>query len=145
MERPQDYETLKTLDISNKGLIELPSWVSQCHNLKELDCSYNKITKIQNLPPTLEILVCSRNKITYLDNLPQTLKILFCSNNYITQLDNLPPTLIILWCNNNKITRIGYVPTTLEFLACSNNSFKYNFKPTLENIRNYNNQNKLSK
>jgi len=41
MERPQDYETLTTLDISNKGLTELPSWVSQCHNLKELNCSWN--------------------------------------------------------------------------------------------------------
>ena len=41
MKRPQDYETLTTLDISNKGLTELPSWVSQCHNLKELNCSWN--------------------------------------------------------------------------------------------------------
>ena len=85
MERPEDYETLTILDISNKGLIELPSWVSQCHNLKELNCS----------------------------------------NNQITQIDNLP--------------------VTLKELNCSNNPLKYDFEPTLENIRNYNNQNNQNK
>ena len=83
MERPQDYETLTMLYISNEGLIELPSWVSQCHNLKELNCDYNKIT--------------------ILDNLPELLK----------------------------------------DLECNNNPLKYVFKPTIENIRKYNNENKL--
>ena len=77
MERPQDYETLTTLDISNKELTELPSWISECHNLKELNCSRNKITHLKNLPQTLEILECEVNRITHLNNLIPILKI-FC-------------------------------------------------------------------
>jgi hypothetical protein len=30
------------------------------------------------------------------------------------------------------------LPTTLKELQCDNNPFTYKFKPTLENIRNYN-------
>jgi len=120
MKRPQDYETLTTLDISHKNLIKLPSWVSQCYNLKELNCFNNKITKIQNLPPALEILMCSINKITYLDNLPLTLKELSCENNEIANLDNLP--------------------SELHKLCCILNPFKYEFEATLKNIKYYNNK-----
>ena len=81
MERPEDYESITTLDISSKNLTELPSWVSECKNLEYLNCSWNKIT----------------------------------------QLDNLPITLKELYCINNPL--------------------KYNFKPTIKNIRYYNNQN----
>ena len=101
MERPHDYESLTTLDISKKKLIELPSWVSECKKLEILDCSRNNITQLDNLPKTLITLVCCNNSITQLDNLPQTLK----------------------------------------FLECYKNPFKYDFKPTLKNIRNYINQN----
>ena len=65
MERPEDYESVSKLDISNKGLIELPSWVSQCHNLKELYCKNNKITKLDNLPKTLKELICYNNLLKY--------------------------------------------------------------------------------
>jgi Leucine-rich repeat (LRR) protein len=41
-----------------------------------LDCSGNKITNLDNLPPNLQELDCSNNKITNLDNLPNSLKIL---------------------------------------------------------------------
>ena len=101
MERPYDYELITELNISCKRLIELPSWVSECKNLEKINCDYNKITHIDNLPPNL--------------------KVLYCSNNYITHLDNLPQTL--------------------KKLICSNNPLKYDFEPTLENIRNYINQN----
>jgi len=103
MDRPQDYETLTILDISCMELTELPFWISECKKLKILNCGYNKLTQI--------------------DNLPQTLKELYYNNNKITQLDNLPETVNSLWCTQNP--------------------FKYEFDPTLENIKNYNNQNKL--
>ena len=81
MERPDDYEAITTLDISDKKLKELPSWVSECKNLEILDCSRNNITHLDNLPPNLKKLYCHDNKITHLDNLPQRLKELECSNN----------------------------------------------------------------
>ena len=102
MDRPEDYDSLTTLDISCRRLIELPFWVSECKNLKELNCESNIFTQ--------------------LDNLPQKLKGLNCSKNSIIQLDKLPDTLETLYCYNNPL--------------------KYDFEPTLENIRNYINQNK---
>jgi len=40
MERPDDYDTITTLDISCKGLTELPSWINDCKRLEKLNCSY---------------------------------------------------------------------------------------------------------
>ena len=105
MERPYDYESITTLDISKKKLKELPSWVSECKKLEILNCNYNKITHLYNLPQKLKELNCSYNNITHLDNLPQT----------------------------------------LDLIDCSNNPLKYDFVPTLENIRKYNNQNNQNK
>lgn len=92
-----DYENITELDLSNKGLVELPD-LSKYINLKTLNCYRNKITTLDNLPPGLKRLLCSHNKLI--------------------ALDNLQPGLRILECNNNPLI--------------------YNFKPTLENIRNYN-------
>ena len=64
MNIPVDYESLTTLDISNKNLEELPSWVSECKKLENLNCSFNKITLLNNLPQTLNELYCNNNKIT---------------------------------------------------------------------------------
>ena len=61
------------------------------------------------------------------------LKVLDCRDNKLTSLDNLP---------NSQLA--GYedkplgLPPKLEFLNCGDNPLKYDFEPTLENIRNYN-------
>ena len=125
MERPDDYESITTLNISHKNLTELPSWISECKNLKILDCSWNNIM--------------------HLSNLPQTLENLFCWYNNITQINNLPPTLVKLYCSHNHITQLDNLPELLEELKCHNNPLEYEFEPTLENIRYYNNQNNQNK
>ena len=102
MERPHDYESLTTLDISNKKLKELPSWVSECKKLEILDCSRNNISSLDNLPPGLKELDCSCNQITSLDNLQLRLKVLYCCGNQITSLDYLPPELIQFRCDNEE-------------------------------------------
>ncbi len=43
MERPPNYKSITELYISQEKLTELPSWVSECKNLKELDCSWNEL------------------------------------------------------------------------------------------------------
>ena len=59
MNRPEDYESITTLDISFKNLTELPSWVSECKNLKSLYYYNNFITQLDNLPKKkLKILNC---------------------------------------------------------------------------------------
>ena len=66
------------------------------------------------------------------------LKILYCYGNQLTSLDNLPPNLKYLNCNGNQLTSLDNLPPKLEVLECWNNPLKYDFEPTLENIRNYN-------
>ena len=71
---------VETLDLSDRGLTELPD-LSFYKNLKILNCSVNLIKHLYNLPNTLEYLDCSDNKITQLDYLPITLKTLICAGN----------------------------------------------------------------
>jgi len=79
------------------------------YNITKLNISNKGLTKLTKLPDdidkytNLKILYCRENKITSLDNLPPTLKELYCYSNEITSLDNLPPTLEKLECNNNKL------------------------------------------
>ena len=135
-----DYNITK-LNISNKGLTKLtklPDDIDKYTNLKILYCRENKITSLDNLPPTLKELYCYSNEITSLDNLPPTLKELKCWKNQITSLDNLPPYLEVLYCWNNNITSLDNLPPKLKLLYCDDNPLKYDLKSTLENIRNYN-------
>ena len=59
-----DY-TITVLDISRNGLTKLPDDIDKYTNLEILDCSYNKITILDNLPPKLEVLSCYNNKLIY--------------------------------------------------------------------------------
>ena len=82
MERPHGYESITKLDISDlsfRSLTKLPSWLSECKKLEYLNCSFNKITQIDNLPIGLKGLQCYYNNITDLNNLPLTLKKLYCT------------------------------------------------------------------
>ena len=112
-----DY-TITKLDLSNKGLTELPTDLHKYINLIELYVNNNKLTTLDNLPQKLQSLHCDYNKLTILNNLPQGLINLSCSHNQLTSLDNLLPGLLYLYCTNNHFT--------------------YDFDPTLNNIRNYN-------
>ena len=60
-------------------------------SLKELDCSYNIITKIEDdeLPPRLEVLWCQYNKLVELPNLPDTIIALKCSTNTLLNIHSL--------------------------------------------------------
>ena len=138
-----DY-TITELDIydGDGELTELPNDIDKYTNLKTLSCCWNYITSLNNLPSTLEVLACDNNKITSLDNLPPKLISLYCNSNLITSLDNLPPTLELLHCYNNKITSLDNLPPNLKVLDCR--LLKYDFEPTLENIRNYNASRMLS-
>ena len=135
--RMADY-TVTELCIHEQELEKLPDDIDKYTNLKRLNCSYNELTSLDNLPQKLKNLDCSYNKLTSLDNLPQNLIELYCNGNKITSLDNLPPTLEILKCWNNQITSLDNLPPKLEVLYCNNNQLKYDFEHTLENIRNYN-------
>ena len=46
--------------------------------------------------------------------------------------------LTILDCRSNNLTSLDNLPINLQKLYCSSNQFKYDFEPTLENIKKYN-------
>lgn len=50
-----DY-TVEELDLSDRELTKLPDDISKYTNLKILYCYYNKLTQLDNLPDSLEIL-----------------------------------------------------------------------------------------
>ena len=59
-----DY-TFTKLDICNKGLTQLPDDIHLYTNLQKLNCSYNKITQLDNLPQGLKELYCCDNPLQY--------------------------------------------------------------------------------
>ena len=97
-----DYSSITELDLSYKGLTQLPD-LSLYTNLKNLNCSQNQITSMDNLPQAITKLECYNNQITSLDNLPHTIICLDCSYNQITSLDNLPHTITYLNCSYNPL------------------------------------------
>lgn len=92
--------------------------------LKYINCSDNKITKLDDLPVGLIVLVCNFNRIKSLDNLPNGLKCLSCVDNKIKQIDNLPPNLEVLLCDYNEITSFDNLPASLKYLVCDYNKVK---------------------
>ena len=103
------------LDLSRKGLDELPASIGQLTQLEELSLQYNQLT---SLPESigqltqLRILSISNNKLT---SLPESigqlsrLQILYLDEN---QLTSLPESigqltqLIFLYLNNNQLTSL---------------------------------------
>jgi hypothetical protein len=113
---PDDIEGI---DLSKRNLTYIPKSIIRFTNLKGLDCSYNKITELPPLPPTLIELWCGYNKITKLPPLPPTLETLLCGYNNLTRLPHLPPTLKYLHCGN--ISR--YYDLNCNFPYPSSNHF----------------------
>jgi len=153
----QDY-SVEILDLSRRGLSQLPSDLPMYTRLRSLHCHHNRLTSLRGLPPTLEQLYCHCNELTDLDDLPPGLFSLICHHNRITSLDRLPPAINIVYCYENRLTqldnlhhtqikwldccenqiaRLDNLPDTVESLDCRNNPQEYEFEPTLENIRAY--------
>ncbi len=94
--------SITELDLSSKNLSKLPD-LSIYPNLKKLKCSYNKLTKLDNLPSNLEELECYNNQLTSLDNLPSGLQELVCLDNPFNY--DFEPTL-----ENIRLWNLGSVP-----------------------------------
>ena len=135
-ELPDDLN-ITELDLSYKGLTECPD-LSRYTKLIKLDISNNQLTHLDNLPDGLQKLCCNFNQLIHLDNLPYGLQELYCSGNQLSHIDNLPHGLQILYCNHNKLTHVDNLPYELQELYCSKNPMKYEFEPTLDNIRKHN-------
>ena len=103
---------LKILDLSNNiNLLHLPNEISLLKNLILLDCSNNKITKIELTNPKLECLDCSSNELNEFPTIPQS--------------------LLYLNLNDNKITKIPYKKIEEQRLI----SFFYYDNPFFQNLK----------
>lgn len=121
----QDEKTLKKLKISGKGITSLDC--SKYRDLKRLDCSENRLTRIVHLENLhlLARLQISFNLFRELPDLHHLKNLVFfdCTGNRLTVLPRLPASIRELYCGNNKITEVDIAPYKLleilsvEFLA----------------------------
>ncbi len=109
---------IKELDCSFNRLTSLPNNLTE---LKKLNCSLNKLTSLPNNLTKLEKLYCYNNELTSLPNNLTKLKKLYCSDNELTSLPNNLAKLEELWCSYNKLTSLPNSLAKLEELLCSNN------------------------
>lgn len=136
---PKDLHLNPLLDLSKYKYLtwlECKSmWIKELIGLNDkityIDCSYNVINDLGELPKSLLWLNCSSNKITKLNNLNTKLKKLICSYNFINYLDNLPEGLEYLDCSANPIINLNNLPENLKELVCNhtNNLTNIDFLP----------------
>jgi hypothetical protein len=85
----------------------------------------NSITKEHNISQSIL-------KITKLGDLPNSVQKLYCYCNNITKLENLPPNLIEVYCYGNKINKIENLPNSLKIF------YYYRDNPMItNNIKKY--------
>lgn len=118
---PNSFGAVKNIE-SLKG-------IEYFKKLKILDCSYNKITKLDTSSNSdLEHLTCNRNQLTQLIvSGNNALTSLSCGNNQLTALDvssNL--NLTLLSCRNNQLTSLNLSHNSnLMSLDCDNNQLTF--------------------
>ncbi len=122
------------LNVANEDLQVLPTIPE---GTKVINCSNNKITRIDRLPPNLEILDASNNLLeSYaLPKLPSTLQQLIVSNNHrLEHLPPLPKSLRILYCDGCLLESLPIIPWEVSDIRVGNgNMFFLNDDP--EEIR----------
>ncbi len=132
---------ITSIDCSSSDINNL-SGIRYFENLTHLNCSYNQITSLQELPPnltylntshcvnlstiesfphSLEFIDCSYNQIDILPDLPSNLKKLYCALNILSSLPNLPYNITHLDCSFNNLTSLPYLPENLAHINCSYN------------------------
>ncbi len=125
----EQNEKTGILSLSGHGLTEIPIGIAEMTWLKELDLSYNPLTKIQGLEKLksltiLELIFTQITKIEGLDQLTQ-LKKLYLSKNQLTKIEGLEKLkqLRVIYLTSNKIeTTLGLEHLNhLESLDISSN------------------------
>lgn len=97
-EEIEDKSKITELDFSHRNLTELPD-LSEYINLKILNCCYNKVTYLPELPDSLEKLYCANNQLPF-DDL-NGYKKWYDENKYIIDENGLKYTYE-LYCDTKK-------------------------------------------
>jgi len=77
-------------------------------NLKKFNCQYRCLERLPKLPKSLKELDCSYNAINRIedDELPLGLKILYCQYNKLVELPDISETIFMLKCSPNILLNI---------------------------------------
>ncbi|MBK7970152.1 MAG: T9SS type A sorting domain-containing protein [Bacteroidetes bacterium] len=145
---------LTNLDIAGLGIWDITG-ITYLPALFSLNCSYNQISYLPSLPPSLQGLYMGHNQLSYfpvaqLTNItslkidynpigsialiPPSLVDLDVTGCNISSIPPLPPILYALKCGNNNLTLLPALPSSLQYLDCSNNHITS--LPTLPNVLN---------
>jgi hypothetical protein len=110
------------ITIPFKDLEYIPSLL-QFFRLKTLNCEFNYLKSLPELPASVKYIHCCMNKITSLPaRLPPGLVFMACGRNRITELPViLPPSLTGLYCYDNLISVMPPLPPNMEDLRCGKN------------------------
>jgi Leucine-rich repeat (LRR) protein len=144
-------EFLQNLKINERGRVEIEELdLSFCNlsgtlyllslfeKIEVLNCFYNKLISLPELPDGLKRLDCSYNQLTSLPELPNGLEELNCSDNKLTSLPELPNGLKRLSCYNNKLTSLPELPAGLQWLNCFHNPLSPKTIKKIKSHPNYN-------
>ena len=115
-----DVEEIGLLFITDRGIRNLAG-LEHFSGLYALNCGWNQLTKLPELPSGLGWLHCDNNTLTSLPDLPDSLQYLDCYNNMLTSLPKLPDSLQSLYCDNNMLKSLPDLPDSLQSLYCSSN------------------------
>ena len=112
------YNYIVYIYCSNNNLTKLPELPD---SLEYIDCSKNQLTELPTLPTSLKILNCQNNQLNNLPELQNSLESLDCYNNELAELPELPDSLKHLYCGNNKLNELPRLPKKLNHISCFNN------------------------
>ena len=91
------------------------------NDINYIDCAYNKLSNLPELPNSLVELHCNNNKFSILPELPNSLIHLNCEYNNLSSLPELPNSLKGLKCFDNDLSNLPELPNSLLKI-----SFNYN-------------------
>ena len=111
-----------TITIPFKELDHVPS-LAHFFRLKTLNCEFNYLTSLPELPASVKYIYCCMNKLRGLPaRLPPGLVFMACARNLITELPTaLPLSLAGLYCYDNLISVMPPLPPNMEDLRCGKN------------------------
>jgi Leucine-rich repeat (LRR) protein len=109
-----DVVNIGALDVEGEASIRDLSGIEYLTSLREIWLSYNYITTLPKLPPSVKYIDCHNNRLTKIVELPPYLETLRCDGNFLTSLPPLPSTLKSLNSSNNQLMTLPELPSGLE-------------------------------
>ena len=90
------------VDLSSKGLTELPSYIQFGVVKGNFFCDLNRLTTLKGAPIEVgKVFDCSYNRLVSLEGAPLRVKYFDCSSNKLTSLEGAPKKADFFNCKNN--------------------------------------------